>query len=67
MKRELFLLVAAVVVVDALFIAGYFLFHLGPAPSYAKIGYTVAWTIITLLIVLRAVTRIRSLRGQPDR
>ena len=63
MKRELILLVAAVLVVDALFIAGYFLFHLDAAGSPAKIGYTAAWTIVTLLVVLRALTRIRSLKS----
>lgn len=64
-KRELLLLVAAVVVVDALFIAGYFLLHLPTARDPAKVGYTAAWTVVTLLVVLRALTRIRSLRGRP--
>lgn len=64
MKRELLLLVAAVLVVDALFIAGYFLFRLDAAGDPAKIGYTAAWTVVTLLVVLRALTRIRSLRGR---
>jgi hypothetical protein len=63
-KRELLLLVAAVLVVDALFIAGYFLFRLDAAGDPAKIGYTAAWTVVTLLVVLRALTRIRSLRGR---
>jgi hypothetical protein len=62
MKRELFLLLAAVLVVDALFIAGYLLFHLAAAGDPVKIGYTAAWTVVTLLVVLRALTRIRSLR-----
>ncbi len=64
MKRELLLLVAAVVVVDALFIAGYFLFRLDAAGSPAKIGFTAVWTIVTLLVVLLALTRIRSLRSR---
>jgi hypothetical protein len=63
-KRELLLLVAAVLVVDALFIAGYFLLRLDAAGDPAKIGYTAAWTVVTLLVVLRALTRIRSLRGR---
>jgi hypothetical protein len=62
MKRELFLLLATVLVVDALFIAGYLLFHLDAARDPAKIGYTAAWTVVTLLVVLRGLTRIRSLR-----
>jgi hypothetical protein len=64
MKREVVLLVAAVVVVDAAFIAGYFLLGLDAAGNSTKIGYAVAWTIVTLLVVLRALTRIRSLRGR---
>ena len=62
MKRELVLLVAAVLVVDALFIPGYFLLHLDAAGDPAKLGYTAAWTVVTLLVVLRALARIRSLR-----
>jgi hypothetical protein len=62
MKRELFLLLATVLVVDAVFIAGYFLFHLAAARDPAKIGYTAVWTVVTLLVVLRGLTRIRSLR-----
>jgi hypothetical protein len=51
-----------VLVVDAVFIAGYFLFHLDAALDPAKIGYTAVWTVVTLLVVLRGLTRIRSLR-----
>jgi hypothetical protein len=61
-KRQLLLLVAAVVVVDALFIAGYFLFRVSDAGDGARIGYTAAWTVVTLLVVLLFLTRIRSLR-----
>lgn len=62
MRRELLLLVLAVVVVDALFVAGYFLFRLEHSSDPLKVGYTAAWTAVTLLVVLRALTRIRSLR-----
>ena len=62
MKRELLRLVLAVALVDALFIAGYYLFRLRLASSPPKIGYTVAWTAVTLFVVLRALTRIRALR-----
>ncbi len=62
MKRELFLLLAMVLVVDALFIAGYFLFRVAAAGDPLKIGYTAAWTAATLLVVLRGLSRIRSLR-----
>jgi hypothetical protein len=62
MRRELFLLLAAVLVVEALFIPGYFLFHLDAASDLAKIGYTTVWTVATLLVVLRGLARMRSLR-----
>ncbi len=67
MRRELLLLVGLVLLVDALFIAGYFLFRLPLASNAAKLGYTGAWTASTLLVVLRGLTRIRSLRGRPGR
>jgi hypothetical protein len=63
-KRELLFLVAAVLVVDALFIAGYFLFRLPAAGPTAKIVYTALWTLLTLLVVLRALGRMRALRGR---
>ena len=62
MRRELLRLVLAVAVVDALFIGGYFLFRLEHASNPFKIGYTAAWTVATLVVVLRALTRIRTLR-----
>jgi hypothetical protein len=64
MKRELLHLVFAVVPVDAVFIGGYFLFRLHAAGDTAKLIYTAAWTGLTLLVVLRALGRIRNLRGQ---
>jgi hypothetical protein len=63
-KRELLFLVGAVLVVDALFIAGYFLFRLPDASPAIKVVYTAAWTLLTLLVVLRALTRMRALRGR---
>lgn len=62
-RRELLQLVLAVVLVDALFIAGYYLFHLERGSHPVKIGFTAAWTTVTLLVVLRGLTRIRRLRA----
>jgi hypothetical protein len=67
MKRELVRLLAVVLVVDALFVAGYFLVGLDAASDPVKIGYTAAWTIVTLLVVLRALARIRSVRERGGR
>jgi hypothetical protein len=63
-SRELVLLLALVLAVDGLFIAGYFLFRLAAAGHPTKIGYTAAWTILTLVVVLRSLSRIRALRGR---
>jgi hypothetical protein len=62
LRRELLLLVLTVLAVDALFIAGYFLFRLPRAAGPLQLAYTVGWTAVTLLVVLRALTRIRRLR-----
>lgn len=66
MRRELLQLVVGVLLVDAVFVGGYFLFHLERASTTARIGYTAAWTVATLAVVLRGLTRIRALR-RPSR
>ena len=63
-KPELLRMVLAVVVVDALFIAGLYLFHLDVASDPIKIGYTLVWTAVTLVIVLRGLVRIRAMRSR---
>jgi Kef-type K+ transport system membrane component KefB len=64
-RRELLGLVLAVVLVHALFIAGYFLFDFERASDPSRVVYTAAWTAVTLAVVLRALTRIRKLRRRP--
>ena len=66
MRRELLRLVLAVLLVEALFIPGYYLFHLERGSQTARIGYTAAWTAVTLLVVLRGLTRIRGMRARRD-
>jgi hypothetical protein len=61
-RRELLQLGLGVVLLDALFIGGYFLFHLDRASTTPRVWYTAAWTIATLAVVLRGLTRIRRLR-----
>ena len=63
-RRELARLVLAVVVVDALFIAGYYVFRHALAAEAMKFGYTAAWTAVTLLIVLRGLVRLRAMRSR---
>ena len=64
MRRELLRLVLVVVFVHALFIAGYYLFRDAFASDPTRIGYTATWTAVTLLIVLRALIRIRAMRSR---
>jgi Kef-type K+ transport system membrane component KefB len=63
-RRELLRLVLAVVVVDVLFIAGYYLFRLAHASDPMRVGYAAAWTAVTLVIVLRALVRVRAMRSR---
>jgi hypothetical protein len=60
--REALVLVGLVLVVDALFVAVYFLARVEGGSDAAKLGFTVAWTLVTLGVVLRGLTRIRRLR-----
>lgn len=61
-RREVLLLVALVVAVDVLFIVAYFLAGLGAASPAIKFGYTVLWTLATLALALRGLTRVRAAR-----
>jgi hypothetical protein len=62
-KREVVRLVVLVLVVDGVFIGGYFAAGLVRASAAAKLGYTAVWTLVTLVVVLRGLTRIRALRS----
>ena len=61
-KREVLWLVVAILVVDALFVAAYFLAQIRDASDGAKIAFTVLWTLVTLAVVIRGLARVRSLR-----
>ena len=60
--REVLVLIGLVVAVDAAFVALYFLTRIEGASDAAKAGFTVAWTVVTLGVVLRGLTRIRRTR-----
>jgi hypothetical protein len=62
LRREVLALVGLVLAVDAVFVAGYFLAGVARRPDGIKLGYTAAWTIVTLLVVLRGLTRVRAER-----
>lgn len=62
-RREALSLVGLVLAVDVLFVALYFLTHLQRASDGAKVTFTTVWTLLTLAVVLRGLTRIRSSRA----
>ena len=61
-RREVVTLIVLVVGVDLLFIAGYFLAGLQAASGAVKLGFTVLWTLATLGVVIRGLTRVRRAR-----
>jgi hypothetical protein len=61
-KREVLILVAAVLVVDAIFAAAYFLGHVDRSADRTKLVFTALWTGVTLLVVIRGLTRVRRAR-----
>jgi len=64
LTREVGLLVGLVLLVDGIFIALYYLLQIPAAPPSIRLGYTVLWTALTLVVVLRALGRIRRLRAR---
>jgi hypothetical protein len=69
LRREVLRLVGLVLGADALFIAAYFLSHLADRSPGVRLGFTAGWTVVTLAIVLRSLSRIRAarLRGRRAR
>jgi hypothetical protein len=62
LRREVIVLVALVLGVDLVFVAVYFLGRLRSASDPVKVGYTVLWTLATLGVVIRGLTRLRRAR-----
>ncbi len=63
-KRELLWLIGSVLMVDAVFAATYFLTGLRSTTDTAKLAFTGVWTLVTLAVVLRGLSRIRRVRLQ---
>jgi hypothetical protein len=61
-RREVLILVGLVVVIDVVFIAAYFLGGIDRSSDQMKLLFTVVWTVITLVVVLRGLLRIRRAR-----
>jgi len=62
LRREVLALVFLVVLIDAAFIGVYVGTRLAWAGSGLKVGFTILWTVVTLLVVLRSLGRIRAAR-----
>jgi hypothetical protein len=60
--REVLLLVGVVVLVDTIFVGVYFLADLPSVSDSAKLGFTVVWTLVTLGVVIRGLSRVRKAR-----
>jgi NhaP-type Na+/H+ and K+/H+ antiporter len=64
-RREVLLLVAMVLAVDLVFVAVYFVAGLRTASDSVKVGFTALWTLATLGVVIRGLTRVRRARINP--
>jgi hypothetical protein len=61
-RREVLLLVLLVLLVDAVFVAAYFLAGVGSSSDTMKVAFTTVWTLVTLGLVIRGLSRVRSAR-----
>ncbi len=62
-RKQLMIMVALILVVDAIAIAVFNALDIADAPRSTRTVFTAAWTIITLAIVLNGLYRIRLARG----
>jgi hypothetical protein len=62
MRRELAVLVALVIAVDVLAIGVWWLADIRRAGPRVQLGFTVAWTVATLAVVVVSLRKIRLLR-----
>jgi hypothetical protein len=60
--REVLLLVAVVLALDAMFVAIYFMANVRGASDPAKVVFTAVWTLAILVIAIRGLSRIRTAR-----
>jgi hypothetical protein len=61
-RREALTLIGLVLLVDVLFIAIYFLAGVRDASATMKVAYTVLWTLLILVVVIRGLARVRNAR-----
>lgn len=61
-RREVLSLVIAILGVDAGFVALYFLLQVRDASDSSKIAFTALWTLLTLGVIIRGLSRVRRIR-----
>jgi hypothetical protein len=64
MKRLLLTLVASVVVLDAIMVGIYYLFHLRDRLPKTQQTFVAVWVVLTLIVVSTIMKRIRQARGR---
>lgn len=62
LRREVRQLLGLVVLVHGIFIAAYYVAGLARASDASRFGYMIAWTAVTLVVVLRGLGRVRAAR-----
>lgn len=62
MRRHLIEMIALVVVLDAITIGIYYAVGMTSRAPRVQIAYTAVWTVLTLLIVLRGMNRVKAAR-----
>lgn len=62
MRRHLLVMIGIVVVLDAVAIGAYYLLDLRSAAPHIQYVFTAVWTVLTLLVVLRGMGRVRAAR-----
>jgi hypothetical protein len=62
LRREVLWLVVVVLAVDGVFAGTYFLGRVRSAPDPVKVAFTALWTLVTLGVVIRGLSRVRRAR-----
>jgi hypothetical protein len=67
MRRHLLQMIGLVVALDAIMLGIYYATGVKYRSSRVQIVFTAAWTILTLIVVLRGMGRVRAARVQRSR
>jgi hypothetical protein len=62
LRREVLWLVVVVLAVDGVFAGTYFLARVRGASDPIKVAFTALWTLVTLGVVIRGLSRVRRAR-----